>query len=111
MNGSIRITITVGIRRLGDHLKMLLFDCGQRPIVHFFGMITNREIQKMPLNEKLRVMEVIWDDLCRSSNRFESPEWHREVLHETKKRVESGQEEMMDWGEAKERLRQDNNES
>ena len=68
-------------------------------------MITNQEIQEMPLNEKLRVMEVIWDDLCRSSDKFESPIWHREVLEETKKRVESGQEEMMDWDEAKERLR------
>ena len=74
-------------------------------------MITNQEIQKMPLKEKLRVMEVIWDDLSRSSNKFKSPGWHRDVLEETKKRVERGQEEMMDWEGAKERLRQDNNES
>ena len=69
-------------------------------------MITNQEIQEMPLSEKLRVMEVIWDDLCRSSDNFKSPAWHREILEETKKRVVSGQEEMMDWEEAKESLRQ-----
>ena len=56
-------------------------------------------------------MEVIWDDLCQSSDKFKSPAWHREVLEETKKRVDSGQEEMMDWEEGKERLRQKNNES
>ena len=74
-------------------------------MVQFYGMITNQEIQALPLNEKLRVMEVIWDDLCQSPDKYKSPAWHREVLEETKKRVDSGQEEMMDWEEGKKRLR------
>ena len=74
-------------------------------------MITDQEIKKMSTGEKLRIMEVIWDDLCQSPEKYKSPTWHRQVLEETKERVESGQEEVLDWEEAKERLRQKNNES
>ena len=36
-----------------------------------------------------------------------APEWHLQVLHERERRLAAGQEEVLDWEEAKRRLRQE----
>ena len=50
-------------------------------------------------------MEALWEDLSREAEQVESPDWHREALDETDRRLQSGQENLMDWHEAKEELR------
>lgn len=62
-------------------------------------------IQQMSRSEKLQVMESIWADLSRFEADVESPEWHAEVLNETKARVTEGKEEITDWEAAKKMLR------
>jgi hypothetical protein len=47
----------------------------------------------------------LWDDLTRGAERFESPEWHHGELIATEGRVESGQEQFVDWESAKKKLR------
>ena len=64
-------------------------------------MISETEIRKMPLNQKIKLMEMIWDDLRRESEAFESPDWHRIELEATEARRKAGLEEPMDWDEAK----------
>ncbi|HEV7927413.1 MAG TPA: addiction module protein, partial [Verrucomicrobiae bacterium] len=44
----------------------------------------------MTIAEKLRMMEALWSDLTRDEKRFESPEWHGEVLRERAARVKQG---------------------
>lgn len=68
-------------------------------------MITEREIKEMPIDQKLRLMEAIWTEISRTSDEYTSPDWHREELEETEKRRASGQETLIDWEEAKTRLR------
>lgn len=68
-------------------------------------MITEREIKEMPIDQKLRLMEAIWTEISRTSEDYTSPEWHREELQETEKRRASGQEGLIDWEEAKSKLR------
>jgi hypothetical protein len=63
------------------------------------------EIKHLSREEKLRVMEAIWEDLSRDAEQVESPEWHREVLEETERRLQAGQEGTVDWHEGKKRLR------
>lgn len=63
-------------------------------------------IQQMSLEEKLRTMEELWESLSREPARLESPEWHGNVLRETERRYEAGQEEPVDWTVAKQELRQ-----
>ena len=67
-------------------------------------MINELEIREMPFSEKLRLMEIIWDDLHRSTQTYESPDWRRQELEATESRRKAGLEEPMDWGEAKAKL-------
>jgi len=63
------------------------------------------EIQQMPRREKLRLMEALWADLSRDKETLESPAWHADALRETAERVASGEEKMLDWEQAKSKLR------
>ena len=62
------------------------------------------EIQKMSIPERLRTMEALWDALCHDSDEPQSPEWHRAVLADRKRRIESGNAEFLSIEEARERL-------
>ena len=63
------------------------------------------EIKNLTKEEKLRVMEDIWEDLSIDEGQIESPEWHNAVLNETNHRFSSGQERSIDWHDAKKELR------
>jgi len=45
------------------------------------------------------------DTIITNDSHFESPTWHKDALTETEQRYEAGQEESIDWAEAKELLR------
>ena len=63
------------------------------------------EIQQLPRQEKLRLMEALWADLSRDEAEVESPAWHADALRETAERVARGEEKMLDWDQAKAKLR------
>ena len=63
------------------------------------------EIKQMSREEKLRVMEAIWEDLSSEEQSIQSPAWHKWLLQETAQRVQTGQEKILDWKEAKKELR------
>jgi endonuclease/exonuclease/phosphatase family metal-dependent hydrolase len=63
------------------------------------------EIQNLSKEEKLRVMEAIWEDLSKVDDQIESPDWHLQALQETDQRLRSGQENIVDWQDAKKELR------
>ena len=64
------------------------------------------EIRHLSKEEKLRVMEAIWEDLSREGEAVESPDWHQEALQETERRLKLGQEKIVDWQAAKKELRE-----
>ncbi len=71
--------------------------------------IMNTPATTLPLSEmtraaKLRVMEELWDDLCRSPEGVPSPAWHGEVLAARAERVAEGDAEFREWADVKERL-------
>ena len=66
---------------------------------------------KLPLNEmtvqeKLAAMEALWEDLTRSPETIESPEWHKEILDERRQRVGDGTAQFEEWDKAKARIRE-----
>ncbi len=63
------------------------------------------EIKQMSREEKLRIMEALWEDLSSEEQSVQSPAWHESLLQETEQRVEAGQEKFLDWKEAKKELR------
>ena len=48
------------------------------------------EIKKMSRIERLQAMEAIWNSLIDEEPEIESPEWHRDILEERKKKIEEG---------------------
>lgn len=62
------------------------------------------EIQQMTLAEKLRVMEALWDDLCRNEEQIEVPAWHKNLLDEREQMIQSGQAHFVDWETAKKQI-------
>ena len=63
------------------------------------------EIQQLPRQEKLRLMEALWADLSRDEAEVESPAWHAGALRETAERVARGEEKILAWEQAKVKLR------
>ena len=53
---------------------------------------------------KLRIMEELWDDPCRSPEGVPSPAWHGEVLAARAERVSKGEAKFREWSAVKERL-------
>ncbi len=62
-------------------------------------------LEQMSIEEKLQVMETIWDDLSRRAESLAPPPWHGKVLEAIEAAVERGEESFDDWEVAKKRLR------
>lgn len=61
-------------------------------------------LEKMSIEDKIRTMETIWDDLCQTAESIPSPSWHKDILDEREKAIENGEEEFIDWSEAKKQI-------
>ncbi len=62
------------------------------------------QLETLSVSEKIRLLESVWDSLCRKSGDVRSPEWHREVLETRKRRLEDGRATVSSWSDAKARL-------
>jgi len=51
-------------------------------------------------------MESLWEDLSRSPQAIESPEWHNNILDERRQRVADGTAQFEDWDDAKAKIRE-----
>ena len=69
-------------------------------------MSTDFSTETMSVAEKVRLLESVWESLCAHSGDVQSPEWHREVLEDRKRRLEDGQATVLAWFDAKARLMQ-----
>jgi hypothetical protein len=68
-------------------------------------MAMNLPVKDMTLQEKLAAMELLWDDLARSPESIESPDWHKDILDERRQRVAEGKGQFTDWDTAKTEIR------
>ena len=62
-------------------------------------------LDQMTTAEKLRALEQIWEDLCRTPDQVPSPSWHADVLQDREKRVREGSSQFVDWADAKQQIR------
>ncbi len=67
-------------------------------------MVPVLEIDRMTLAEKLRAMELLWDDLCRREEDIPVPQWHKDVLDERERAIAEGRAKFEDWETAKKRI-------
>jgi hypothetical protein len=62
-------------------------------------------IDKMSTIDKLSIMELLWDNLCRSPDDVPSPRWHGDILSIREKRVLDGKASFSDLEHVQERIR------
>ena len=62
-------------------------------------------LAQMTIADKLATIEALWADLASRANNLPSPDWHRAVLQERRRLVESGALEFQDWNVAIAELR------
>jgi len=53
----------------------------------------------MSTKERLQVMEALWDSFMEEDSKVESPEWHRDILEERKRKIEKGEAEFISLNE------------
>ncbi len=63
------------------------------------------EIKKMTVEERLTVMEQIWDSLCHEESSPKSPSWHQDILDERRKRMNSPEAKYLTIEELRQRYR------
>jgi hypothetical protein len=63
------------------------------------------ELQNLSTEEKLQMMESLWDSLCAKAPSVDSPEWHGDLLAEREQAVRNGSDSFEDWEVAKAALR------
>ena len=56
------------------------------------------QVEKMSVEEKIQIMESIWDDLSKNSENITSPSWHEKILKEREN------DEIIDWETAKKNI-------
>lgn len=52
--------------------------------------MTAQQISKMPVAQRLQMMEALWDSLGEARPALPSPDWHRPILDERRKKIANG---------------------
>lgn len=63
------------------------------------------ELRQLPAEEKLRIIEILWEDLASADESIPSPDWHEAELRKTEVDFAKGHLEALDWEDAKRELR------
>ena len=58
-------------------------------------------IENLTKEEKLQLMEAIWEDFTRTAEEYQSPDWHKAELAEREKDIADGKAKIMGLEEAK----------
>lgn len=64
-------------------------------------------LKQMSFKEKIQTMELLWDDLCKEPEKFESPAWHLDELKHREQLVKEGKAEYLDWETVKKDIRKE----
>lgn len=69
-------------------------------------MNTPITIENLTTDEKIELMEKLWEDLS-SSPDYSPPAWHGDELGRRRNAVKEGRETYTDWNKAKEEIRKE----
>ncbi|MCC5865703.1 MAG: addiction module protein [Wenzhouxiangella sp.] len=67
-------------------------------------MVRTLPLNEMTIEEKLQMMEALWDDLSRNAPDLATPHWHGKVLAQREQALERGEDQLEDWYQARERI-------
>lgn len=75
-------------------------------VAHVFSMKSNAllsQVLQLPPEQRLQLVEDIWDSLARSETSVPVPEWHRAELD--RRLADPGEQETLSWSEVQKRLK------
>jgi hypothetical protein len=67
-------------------------------------MAIELQIDQLSLEEKLEIMEALWEDLRSHAELMPVPQWHKDVLDRRERMLENGEASFEDWDSAKKRI-------
>ncbi|MGA2245253.1 MAG: addiction module protein [Verrucomicrobiota bacterium] len=67
-------------------------------------MTVELPLAAMSAEEKLRTLEILWNDLRANEENIPVPQWHRDLLDERSRMVCEGKATFSDWETAKVRI-------
>ena len=59
--------------------------------------MTTEEVKALPVAEKIRMMEAIWEDFRERFDRMEMPQEQKDLLIQRRERVREGKAVLLDW--------------
>jgi putative addiction module component (TIGR02574 family) len=62
-------------------------------------------LDQMTVEDKLKAVEMLWDDLCRNEKQIPVADWQKELLDERRHQIHAGKAKFSDWETAKKRIR------
>ncbi len=68
-------------------------------------MEINLPLKQMSIEQKIQLIETIWDDLCKRTDNIPSPNWHKDILDEREQKLKIGEDEFINWNIAKKKIR------
>jgi putative addiction module component (TIGR02574 family) len=63
--------------------------------------MTAEEIKALPVDEKIRIMEAIWEDFRDRFDRMEVPQEQKDLLDQRRARVREGKARLLNWDSIK----------
>jgi hypothetical protein len=67
-------------------------------------MAIELQIDQLSLEEKLEIMEALWQDLRRNTDQVPVPQWHKDILDKREQMIETSEAKFDDWDSAKKRI-------
>lgn len=61
-------------------------------------------LNEMTIEEKLQMMEALWDDLSGNAPDLVPPHWHGQVLAQREDALVRGEDQLEDWHQAREKI-------
>ncbi len=61
-------------------------------------------LQKMTVADKLKTMELLWDNICRETADYRSPDWHEVILKNREEQIQQDKDDFQDWDQAKKEI-------
>ena len=63
--------------------------------------MTGQEIKELPVQQKLQIMEAIWEDFRDRFDRLNVPQEQKDLLDQRRARVREGVAQLLDWESVK----------
>ncbi len=64
-------------------------------------MTVELPVEQMSVEEKLRAMELLWENLQRDGEKIPVPQWHKDLLDQRERLIAEGKAHFEDWETAK----------